>query len=330
MQLEWHQLDMKYEHLRVRTLGRRSRLAASLLEHNQQAPVLVVASGDDQYVLIDGYARVGALKDLGRDLVEAVVVALSEADALVVCFRMETSRRRSALEDAWLLTELAETHGMSQQEMAVRLQRSVSWVSRRLSLVRVLPAGAQRAVKDGVVPAQAAMKYLVPLARAKSDQCEHLVEQLGTEPISVRQMERLYEGWRSGDEEQRQRIADNPRLYLRANEQTAGPPDPVDEEASRLVADLRMAIAGLRRARRRLIEGVLTRVSPAEHLIAMGLWSDVRQAYSSLSTTMDEEEVRAGPGHPDGDPQAGPSGPEPEAYRPHPERIEEHRQTRVA
>jgi ParB family chromosome partitioning protein len=330
MQVEWHQLDMKYEHLRVQTPGRRSRLATSLLEHGQQAPVLVVASGDDQYVLIDGYARVGALKALGRDLVEAVVLDLSEADALVVCFRMETSRRRSALEDAWLLTELAETHGMSQQQIAARLQRSVSWVSRRLSLVRVLPAGAQQAIKAGVVPAHAAMKCLVPLARANCDQCERLVGQLGTEPISVRQMERLYEGWRSGDEEQRERIAGNPLLYLRADEQTAGPADPVEEEAKRLVADLKMTIAGLRRARRRLIEGVLTRVSPAEYLIVTGLWSDVQQAYSSLNTTIDEEEVRAGSGHPGGDPQAGPSGPEPKAYRPHPGRIEKHCQARVA
>ena len=45
MELELHQLEMKYERLRIVDLGRQARLVASLTEHGQQNPVLVTSAG---------------------------------------------------------------------------------------------------------------------------------------------------------------------------------------------------------------------------------------------------------------------------------------------
>ena len=97
MQLEIGQLDRKYAGLRIEDRARRSQLTASLLEHGQQTPIVVVPSGEEeQYVLIDGYLRVAALETLSRDLVEALVLALSEADALVISHRVDGRRRLQA------------------------------------------------------------------------------------------------------------------------------------------------------------------------------------------------------------------------------------------
>ena len=41
--LEFHQLDRRYEHLRVRNRQRLRRLLASLAESGQQTPIVVVA-----------------------------------------------------------------------------------------------------------------------------------------------------------------------------------------------------------------------------------------------------------------------------------------------
>jgi len=41
----------------------------------------------------------------------------------------------------------------------------VSWVSRRLALVEVLPEAIQQQVREGKIPAQVALKFLVPVAR---------------------------------------------------------------------------------------------------------------------------------------------------------------------
>src|SRR2546428_11657850 len=59
MQLEFHQLDRRWEHLRVRHAARERRLLASLAEGGQQTPIVVVAAEGqaDRYVVIDGYKR---------------------------------------------------------------------------------------------------------------------------------------------------------------------------------------------------------------------------------------------------------------------------------
>jgi ParB family chromosome partitioning protein len=86
MQLEFHQLDRRYEFLRVRNPQRQQQLLVSLAATGQQTPIIVVAVADqpDRYLVIDGYQRIAALEQLGRDTVEAVVWPLSEAEALVL------------------------------------------------------------------------------------------------------------------------------------------------------------------------------------------------------------------------------------------------------
>ena len=71
MQLELHQLDRRGEHLRVRRPERQRRLLASLAATGQQTPIIVVAVAEQakRYLVIDGYQRLAALEQLGRDMV---------------------------------------------------------------------------------------------------------------------------------------------------------------------------------------------------------------------------------------------------------------------
>lgn len=254
MQLEIAQLDRKYATLRIDDRTRRGQLAASLLEHGQQTPVVVVPAGAaERYVLIDGYLRVAALESLCRDLVEALIVSLSEADALVISHRVDGARERTALEQGWLLRELIEAHSLSRTQLAIQLGRSSSWISRRLSLVELLPERVQRAVQMGKLCAHAAMRYLVPLARANARQCETLVEQLGSSTVSVRQMERLYVAWRDGDDEQRERVVRHPALLLQATAPETGHPPPATPTAL-LLRDFGILTSVAARATRRLEE----------------------------------------------------------------------------
>ncbi len=95
MQLEFHQLELSYQQLRIRSSGQQGRLVASLCEHDQQSPVLVVQKQGERgrYVLIDGYGRVAALRKLGRDTVQAVVLALDEAAAMCLVHRQQKVRQ---------------------------------------------------------------------------------------------------------------------------------------------------------------------------------------------------------------------------------------------
>jgi hypothetical protein len=125
MQLEFHQLDRRWEHLRVREPHRQRRLLASLADSGQQTPIVVVAAGSpDCYLVIDGHKRVAALEQLGRDTVEATVWAMSEAEALLPSRSLRFGPPESALEQGWLLAEMEQRFGYGLEDLARLFDRS--------------------------------------------------------------------------------------------------------------------------------------------------------------------------------------------------------------
>jgi ParB/RepB/Spo0J family partition protein len=247
VQLEFHQLDRRWEHLRARHPDRERRLLASLAATGQQTPIVVVAvaGAPDCYLVIDGYQRVAALEQLGRDTVEAVVWPLSEAEALVLARSLRMGERETALEEGWLLAELERRFGYGLEELARRFDRSVSWVSRRLALVELLPETVQRQVRAGAIAAHVAMKYLAPMARANAEDCRRMAAVLAAHRFTSRQAGQLYAAWRGAAPPVRQRILAEPRLFLKAQRQ------PISA-TSELLRDLEMVAAIAQRASRRL------------------------------------------------------------------------------
>jgi ParB-like chromosome segregation protein Spo0J len=234
--------------------------------------VVVAAATADHYVLIDGYLRVDVLRSLGRDIVEATVWSLGESEALIARFHLE-GHARSTLEEAWLLEHLAKDEGLSLEELGRRLCRTKSWVSRRLGLTKVLTSEVQAKVAAGQIPAQAAMKYLLPLARANAGHARKLVAGLGEQQVSVRQMGRLYVAYRAADAVGRTRLCSSPLVFLQMEAQAERAAEGQSTGVDRLVSDLG-AIAGLcgRACRRACAEISIEEISVAEERIgtAMG------------------------------------------------------------
>lgn len=252
MRLEFHQLERRGEHLRVQRPERQRRLLASLASSGQQTPIVVVPVPErpDRYLVIDGYQRIVALQQLGRDTVEAVVWPLSEAEALVLDRSLQMAERATALEEGWLLAKLEQRFGYSLDELARRFDRSLSWVSHRLALVELLPESVQQQVRTGAIPAQVAMKVLVPVARSSAVDCQRLANALATYRFTSREASQLYAAWRKASPAIRRRILQEPQLFLKTQRQReVEPPAPALAELSR---DLEMAAAILRRANRRL------------------------------------------------------------------------------
>jgi ParB/RepB/Spo0J family partition protein len=254
MQLEFHQLDRRWEHLRVRHPARQRRLLASLAEAGQQTPIVVVAAegSAERYVVIDGYKRIAALEQLGRDTVAAVVWPMSEAEAVLLERSLRLSEHETALEVGWLLAELEQRFGYGLDELARRFDRSVSWVSRRLALVEALPEAIQQQVREGALRAELAMKYLVPVARLNLDHCQRMAAAFVQHRCNTRQAGQLYAAWREGSRVVRERILAEPELFLKTQRQP--PPAPATTQAAGLQRDLEMAAAILHRASRRLGE----------------------------------------------------------------------------
>jgi ParB/RepB/Spo0J family partition protein len=250
MQLEFHQLDRRWEHLRVRHPARQRRLLASLAESGQQTPIVVVAAEDqaDHYVVIDGYKRIAALEQLGQDTVEAVVWPMSEAAAVLLDRTLRLSEHETALEVGWLLHELEERFGYSLDELARRFDRGVTWVARRMALVELLPEAIQQQVREGKIAAQVAMKFLVPVARQSLKDCQRMAAIIAEHHTDTREAGQLYAAWRRGSAAIRQRILDDPALFFKAQRQQKVPPG----TGAELIRDLEMVTAIVNRAHRRL------------------------------------------------------------------------------
>src|SRR6202034_3148570 len=133
-----------------------------MADNGQQTTIVVVAVDGQRGPHVDLLCdeRIPALWPMARDTVEAVVWPMSEAAAVLLDRSLRMSEHETALEVGWLLDELEQRFCYGLDELARRFDRSVSWVSRRLALVELLPEAIQQQVREGKILAQVAMKFL--------------------------------------------------------------------------------------------------------------------------------------------------------------------------
>lgn len=312
MELELGQLDLRYELLHIRSPERDKRLVASLSEVGQLVPIVVVAADDapERPVVIDGYRRVRALQRLQQDVVRALVWDLREVDALLLRRSLGMASGETTLEQAWLLSEIRSRFGLSLEELARRFDRSPSWVSRRLALVRELPEPVQERIRQGQIVAHAAAKYLVPLARANSKHCEQLARAIAPARLSSREVGALYTAWRDAAPGGRERLVADPILFLRTRDAMAEPSRDGLGPRCGLLEDVAVIAAVCRRATRRLragAAGVLTPEENRELRCALGVArAEIGRLASGLEEAMGGADAR--PADANGDPGAEQEG----------------------
>ena len=274
MEVELHQLTLRYEHLRKRHPLQERALLTSLAEIGQQVPMVVIGE-DARFVLIDGYKRVRALRRLGRDTARVTRWQIEEVDALL----LERGLRQGsedALDQAWLLAELQERFGWSLEELARGFEHSKSWVSERLALIQTLPVSIQEQVRVGGLSAHAAMKYLVPLARTDAQAAQQLAAAIAPLKPTSRQVGALYQGWQCGTARTRELILASPQIYLQAqSSQTPAPPS----ATQRFLQDLGALCGVARRAHRALQGGLLQQLLESERL-------EVKEAFTRVNADL--------------------------------------------
>ncbi len=213
LRVERHRLLTRFASLRVADPQRLRKLTGSIERQGQLMPVVAVPA-DDRWVLIDGYRRLAALRNLGQDLVWVDVWDRDVDEAVLLCLARGPERSWQAIEEAALIYELSRRHSL--REIATALDRDVSWVSRRLSLFEVLPDDLLQAVRQGKISLWAASRILVPLARANTAHARLLLAHLEQHPLSTRELKRLYSHYQQANQVQRERLVQAPGLFLQA------------------------------------------------------------------------------------------------------------------
>ncbi len=216
LRLDLHLLNPRFAPLRLRDPERLACLTRSMRQHGQLMPVVVVAESLDppRWVVIDGYRRLEALREIGEDLVWVDVWDRSVDEALLLSLARGPDRGWEAIEEAALLHELSGRYSL--RELAQRIGRDVSWVSRRLNLFKALPEELLEAVRTGALSVWAATRILAPLARANSAHARTLLGALEKTPLSTRELERLFAQYQRAPKAQRERLVENPGLFVHA------------------------------------------------------------------------------------------------------------------
>jgi ParB family transcriptional regulator, chromosome partitioning protein len=309
VELEFHQLELRYERLKVVRPEPERRLLASLAEVGQQVPILVVTGpAEGSFVVIDGYKRIRALRRLGRDTVGASCWPGEEAEALIVTRLMQTAEPDTALEQSWLLAELRERFAFSLEELARRFGHSVSWVSRRLALVGELPEEIQQRVRRGEIGAHAAAKYLVPLARANRQVCLDLTEAIGTTRLSSRDWGILCAAYQTGNWVTRRRLLEAPLVFLKSHKEVQAAPAVEPGLGDSLLTDLEILSATARRAHRRLRARILRNLPEKDRQDLARLLDQARHEMERMAEHFAEEVDDAGSKHASCDSEAQPTG----------------------
>ena len=217
MSVEHHCLQLRYAHLRAQNSRTLEMLTASIEQYGQLVPVIIVPEEEvHQWVLIDGYYRVKALKRLGKDTIEAEVWNCSIEEALMRMLRNYSTHTPGILEEALVLHELHSHCGLSQQELAAQIGRKQSWISGRLSLVENLPDSIVDVLSEGTLSLWVCVRILAPIARAIPEHAQWLLSYILKHPHSTREMQSFYDHYQGSNAQVRARMVKDPGLFFKA------------------------------------------------------------------------------------------------------------------
>jgi ParB/RepB/Spo0J family partition protein len=215
MSVEFHCVEMRYKQLRASRRGHLNRLVESIEQSGQLMPVVLVPKADQQWILIDGYLRVQALKRLGKDLVQSEIWNCSTTEALLGLLKEQASTHLRPIEEALWLQEIHSQGELSQHEIALRLGRDPSWVNRRLLLLNGLPDAVLTAILKEKISLWVATRILVPLARANAAHVQSLLGYLVQEKRSSREVQSFYVHYQCASCTEREKMINDPGLFFK-------------------------------------------------------------------------------------------------------------------
>lgn len=292
-QIELTQLDLRYAHTRVFKEKELVRMQNSLQRFGQIAPVVVTKGQAGVFVLMDGYKRVTAFKQIRAATVWSEIWDMDEEKALLAVLARDDARRWEAVEQAAVIQELHQTHQFSISEIARRIGRHKSWVKRKLDLLAFLPEEILKAVLSGRISIWAASRIMVPLARANASQAKILSEKLEQAPLSTRHLAAFYEHYKEANREVREKMIEDPHLFIKALSAKEG-----EAEAAQLqggpekafLKDLKIVNNILKRLVKQAAKAVYPGQDPAERRMFKRYLFKSRDLLSQLEVKIAEEQ----------------------------------------
>jgi hypothetical protein len=200
--IEMTQIDLRFEHLRLKDPAQERKLLSAIVEQGVREPLqCVMATSEHQTILLDGFKRYRCARKAGLRLVPVARLEAEETLGIVALIRSQTGPRLHALEEAALVSELKNRYGMSAREIADQLSRSLPWVRLRLGTLEGMSDVVRREVFSGRFPLRSYMYALRPVTRVttpKTSEVDTFVKATSGKELSTRHLDLLAHAYFKG------------------------------------------------------------------------------------------------------------------------------------
>lgn len=207
-EIELSDLDLRYEDCRLKWDPSEKALLRSILTSGIRDPLQGVNVGGLR-ILLDGFKRCRCARKLNIQIVPFVSLSDNEALGIIELLRVSNARSLNILEQARLIDELKTVHRMNTAEIAGHLERSKGWVSMRSGLMKEMSGVVREEVFKGAFPVYAFMYTLRKFMRMNGisqTESDEFVKAVSGKRLSVRDIERLADGYFKGSSELREQI----------------------------------------------------------------------------------------------------------------------------
>jgi len=201
--MEHSHIDTRYQCFRVRNLQREKRLFVSIESNGILVPLEVVRSQQPgSVILLDGFKRYRSAVKLGIYQLPVNVIADSEVDGLLRIIRHNDTSTLSGFEEACFIDHLHTVSQLSISEIALRLDRSVSWVRLRIDMLKSMSDTIREKIISGKFPLRSYMYDLGPVTRVRGngEKVEQFVKAVSGHNYSTRDIATLSRAFFGGDE----------------------------------------------------------------------------------------------------------------------------------
>jgi ParB/RepB/Spo0J family partition protein len=192
-------------------VSRKDQIEQSMRLQGQLQPIIVRVH-EGGYQVIDGFKRVLSAMDLMIVDMECYLVDVDEQGAKVLLLSYNRMNQSMEVwEEAMVLKSMLEDGDLEQRQLAKLVDRSPSWISRRVSLIGKLDEEVASEIRMGTITSSHA-RALIRLPRGNQVDLARVISHFH---LSSRLSERLVDAWLEAEDEDEQRmILAHPEHFL--------------------------------------------------------------------------------------------------------------------
>ena len=201
-------LNCRYESYRMQNKEAERILLSSIVEQGILEPLEGVDQ-DGGRVLLNGFKRLRCARKLSMEIVPYVSLANDPARGILSLLRVSNAKGLSILEQAALIDELKKTYQWSVSDIAQVLEKSKGWVSVRSGILTEMTEGVRQKLLNGEFPVYAYMytlRQFMRINKISPSEIEGFINALAGKRISLRDIERLAQGYFRGSEDFRNQL----------------------------------------------------------------------------------------------------------------------------